>query len=156
RLANGENVCAAMSWICHLLASGSRVWSASEISSFWYCWATFTEIIAQLLRPQSLHSPPMRGWPSAHRGRGVSGPNRSLRALARCPYVTPLAFLSRSEVRCHGDWRTNCSCLRGEVKRLDYSFGCALGNESRVHVRGCHRLPWRRDREIHPPYESSR
>src|SRR5215467_11054986 len=98
----------------------------------------------------------MRGWPSAHRGRGVRGPNRSLRALASCSYVTPLAFLSRSELRCHGDWRTNCSCLRREVKRLDYSFGCTLGNESRVHVRGCHRLPWRRDCEIHPPYESSR
>src|SRR5262252_8871471 len=26
-----------MSWLCHLLASGSRVWSALEISSFWLC-----------------------------------------------------------------------------------------------------------------------
>jgi hypothetical protein len=90
-------------------------------------WTTITEMNARLLRPQPFQSPPMRGWPSAHKAPGVLDPNRSLRRLASCPCATPLAFLSRSQLSRRNDWRTNCSYLREEAKRVYYSLGCAAG-----------------------------
>lgn len=44
------------------------------------------------------------------------------------------------DLSCAAIVRTKCSYLRGEVERLDYSFGWALGNESRAHVRRCQRV----------------